>query len=166
MSGPLKSPQWGYVVSFGWLPPTCLNSISAGLLGGARSSGCLPSEFLREGLAPWSSRTDTSSGLDRRAAMCRGESPPTLLFTQAPGGERGPMRCDVLTLYRWGENPMGQVRAWLPPQQRSTSRRLDRILFIHSKQVNREKNVIVLKQNGYFNSTFSTGAFYDMYPGD
>lgn len=108
MSGPWKSPQWGYLVSFGWLPPTCLNSISTGLLGGARSSGCLPSEFLREWLAPWLSRTDTNSGLESRAAMCRGESPPTLLFTQAPGGEQGPMRGDVLTLYRWGKGLMGR----------------------------------------------------------
>lgn len=69
-----------------WLPP-CLNSLSTRLLGGARSSGCLPSEFLRERVAPCSSSTDTNSGLDRWEAMCSGDSPHALLFTQAPERE-------------------------------------------------------------------------------
>ncbi len=103
MYRPWKSQQWGYLVRLGWIPPDCLSSLSTRLLGGARSSGRLPSEFLRERLAPWSSSRDTSSGLDRRAAMCSGESPDTLspdtlLFTQAPEEEQNLMRYDVLTL--------------------------------------------------------------------
>ena len=81
-----------------WIPPACLSSLSARLLGGARSSGRWPSGFLRERSAPWSSSRDTSSGSDRRAAMCRGESPGALWFTPAPEGERRRRRFDSLTL--------------------------------------------------------------------
>lgn len=94
-----NSPQqWGYLVVLASLPP-CLNSFSIGLSGDARSSGRLPSEFLREGTAPWWRRTDASSGLDRRAAMCRGDSPRTLEFTQAPGEVRRPVRYDHILFH-------------------------------------------------------------------
>ena len=72
---------WGSDV----LPPLWFRSFSTRLLGGARSTGSLPWAFLLEQSAPWSRRTETSSGLELQAAACRGDSPFSLLFTLAPG---------------------------------------------------------------------------------
>ena len=111
-----NSHSEGYWAGLGRVPPACLSSLCARLSGGARSSGCLPSGFLREPSAPWSSRTDTSSGLDRRAAMCSGESPDTLLFTVAPA--RRADTDDLLTL----QSSWQSVKAFLLQQSTEPQR--------------------------------------------